>query len=421
MKPGYKQTEVGVIPEEWEVKPLGHLIKLQAGYSFRSENFSDVGIPVIRISDIQDGLVTTDGAVCHPSFKIDDDFVVKNEDFLVAMSGATTGKVGVFHGPKPAYQNQRVGRFVVRDDNRTSQLFVGQLVRSSWFGSRLSVLLEQGAQPNVSGRQIESLLFSVPSQLSEQRAIATALSDVDALLGGLDRLIAKKRDLKQAAMQQLLTGQTRLPGFQGEWEVAPLGQEIEGLDAGVSVNSSDEGLGSYEHESAVLKTSAISGGQFLPHESKSIAPNDIGRAKLNPRKDTIIISRMNTPDLVGECGYVFADFPTVFLPDRLWMTRIRNGSDVCVQWLNYLLSSKPYKTRIKSFATGTSGSMKNIAKDTLLSMLVPYPKSPEQRAIAKVLSEMDLELAALEQRREKTQALKQGMMQELLTGRTRLV
>ena len=100
VKPGYKQTEVGVIPEEWEVEPLGHLIKLRAGYSFRSENVSDIGMPIIRISDIQDGIVNTDSGVCHPPFKIGDDFVVKNGDFLVAMSGATTGKVGVFHSPK---------------------------------------------------------------------------------------------------------------------------------------------------------------------------------------------------------------------------------------------------------------------------------------------------------------------------------
>jgi type I restriction enzyme S subunit len=174
-----------------------------------------------------------------------------------------------------------------------------------------------------------------------------------------------------------------------DWEVAPLGKVVERLEAGVSVNSVDEGLRSYGHEQAILKTSAIAGGQFLPHESKKIAPRDIRRARLNPRADTIIISRMNTPDLVGECGYVISDFPNLFLPDRLWMTHCRRSSQVSVRWLNYLLTRAPYKSRIKGLATGTSGSMKNIAKDALLAMPIAYPDGDEQRAIADVLRDVD--------------------------------
>ena len=214
--------------------------------------------------------------------------------------------------------------------------------------------------------------------------------------------------------------QTEVGVIPEEWEVAPLSREIERLEAGVSVNSVDEELRSYAHEQAVLKTSAIARGQFLPNENKKIDPRDIGRAKLNPRFDTIIISRMNTPDLVGECGYVFAEFPSLFLPDRLWMTRNRNGSDVCVRWLNYLLTSKPYKTRIKGLATGTSGSMKNIAKDALLAMLIQYPDGDEQRAIAGALSDVDALLGALDRLIAKKRDLKQAAMQQLLTGQTRL-
>lgn len=214
--------------------------------------------------------------------------------------------------------------------------------------------------------------------------------------------------------------QTEMGVIPEEWDVASLGKEVDRLEAGVSVNSVDEDLRSYAHEQAVLKTSAIAGGRFLPHESKKIAPRDIGRAQLNPRFDTIIISRMNTPDLVGECGYVFADFPNLFLPDRLWMTRIRPESKVSVRWLNYLLSSRPYKTRIKELATGTSGSMKNIAKGSLLAMPITYPPPHEQCAIALALSDVDVLIASLEKLIAKKRDLKQAAMQQLLTGQTRL-
>ena len=129
---------------------------------------------------------------------------------------------------------------------------------------------------------------------------------------------------------------------------------------------------------------------------------------------------MNTPDLVGECGYVFADFPNLFLPDRLWMTRNRPGSKACVRWLNYLLSSKHYKNRIKELATGTSGSMKNIAKDSFLAISIPYPTPTEQRAIADALSDVDGLLSGLDRLIAKKRDLKQAAMQQLLTGETRL-
>lgn len=177
------------------------------------------------------------------------------------------------------------------------------------------------------GTTVESIEYAwlkkyqipLPSS-AEQRAVAAALSDVDALITSLDKLITKKRDIKQATMQQLLTGKTRLPGFGGElkpaykqtevgmipvdWEVHTLDNEVDRLEAGVSVNSVDEAFHIYAHEQAILKTSSVSNGYFLPHENKKIAPREIKRAKLNPRLDSIIISRMNTLDLVGECGYV---------------------------------------------------------------------------------------------------------------------
>ncbi len=214
--------------------------------------------------------------------------------------------------------------------------------------------------------------------------------------------------------------QTEVGVIPEEWIVAPLSQAVEQLEAGVSVNSIDEDIGSYAQEKAILKTSAIVGGQFFPHECKKIAPRDIGRAKLNPRFDTIIVSRMNTPDLVGECGYVFDDFPNLFLPDRLWMTRIHRDSNVCVRWLSYLLSSKPYKTRLKGLATGTSGSMKNIAKDALFTIPIAYPRETEQRAIADALSDVDALLDGLDRLIAKKRDLKQAAMQQLLTGQTRL-
>jgi len=198
-----------------------------------------------------------------------------------------------------------------------------------------------------------------------------------------------------------------------EWEVVSLGDIIESLDGGVSVNSEDSLVD--DESFGILKTSSVFGGQFFPNECKKIIDSEIGRAKINPKKDSIIISRMNTPNLVGECGYVSKSYPNLFLPDRLWQTTFKVDAKAIVKWLNYLLNSTDYKIKIKTTATGTSGSMKNISKGTLLGIKLPLPPLPEQQKIAAILSTVDEKIKVIEGRIAQTQELKKGLMQKLLT------
>jgi len=214
--------------------------------------------------------------------------------------------------------------------------------------------------------------------------------------------------------------QTEVGVIPDDWDTRHLSQELDGLEAGVSVNSVDEQLQSAPHNIYILKTSAVSNGSFIASEVKKVAPRDLKRVKTHARADTIILSRMNTPDLVGESGYVEHDHPTYFLPDRLWMTRFKRDSEICVKWLSYLLTSQRYKVIVKSAATGTSGTMKNISKGAFTSILLPWPQPEEQRAIAAALSDADALIAALEAMIAKKRDLKQAAMQNLLTGKTRL-
>ena len=408
VKAGYKQSEVGVIPEDWDALALGSLVKLQGGYSFRSENFCDFGIPVIRISDIQDGAVATEEATRHPSIKISSQFLIQDGDFLVAMSGATTGKVGVFRNQVPAYQNQRVGRFVVRDNTRTTREFVGHLVRSHAFGSQLKVLLEQGAQPNISGRQIESLLFPVPPNASEQRAIAEALSDVDGLLGGLDRLIAKKRDLKQAAMQQLLTGQTRLPGFHGEWARKPLRGFVRQFivpmrDKPSRLDGETPWCRIEDFEGVYLEGSKSNQGV----DAETIRTMNL---KVYPT-GTLLVSC--SADL-GRCAITACPL----VSNQTFIGLEIDGTGASNIFFYYLMTSKAQE--LNNLSSGTTISYLSREQFEAFKVFAPFDKA-EQTAIAEVLTDMDAELEALKQRREKTRGLKQAMMQELLTGKTRLV
>jgi type I restriction enzyme, S subunit len=188
------------------------------------------------------------------------------------------------------------------------------------------------------------------------------------------------------------------------------------LDAGVSVKSNEKDLDIFGHGKYILKTSCVSQGKFIPNEKKEILPSDLVRAKYNPKKDSIIISRMNTPEFVGECGYVDRDYDNLYLPDRLWITRPTVNS----RWLSYNLGHGVVFQTIKDSATGTSDSMKNISKATFLEIEISIPTNKEQEAIANALSDADAYIESLEKLIAKKRLIKKGVMQELLTGKRRL-
>lgn len=254
-----------------------------------------------------------------------------------------------------------------------------------------------GAQPKLALARIRNFLIPLPPTETEQHAIAEALSDVDALLSGLDRLIAKKRDLKQAAMQQLLTGQTRLPGFRGDWEVKRLGDTAE-IVMGQSPHSSNyntrgDGLPLIQGNADVANRKTIR-RVFTTEITKRGRAGDI---LMSVRAPVGEVSRATFDVCLGR-GVCAIRFPNDFLYHLLVLLE--------PTWAKHSKGS--------TFDSVNSNDVRGVE-------IAFSADHAEQTAIAQVLSDMDAELAVLETRREKTRQLKQGMMQELLTGRTRLV
>jgi len=248
--------------------------------------------------------------------------------------------------------------------------------------------------------------------LPEQRAISGALSDADALIGALDRLIVKKRDLKQAAMQQLLTGDQRLPGFNGEWEVKRLGG-IGAFSKGKGIRKDDvvaDGIPCirygeiYTHHNDHVKT-------FYSFITRAIAK----QSQRIKKGDLLFAGSGETAEEIGKC--------VAFLGDQ----EVYAGGDIVVfspngqnsMFLGYLMNHSTVASQ--KARMGQGDAVVHISARNLTELELRLPKRDEQTAIAAILSDMDAEIAALEARRDKTRALKQGMMQELLTGRTRLV
>lgn len=203
-----------------------------------------------------------------------------------------------------------------------------------------------------------------------------------------------------------------------EWKVKTLGNIIDKLEAGVSVNSEDRKK--TENEFGILKTSSVSYGTFMPQEHKTILAKEIERANINPKMDSIIISRMNTPALVGASAYIPKDYNDLFLPDRLWQTILKKDIDINVKWLYYILNSDKVKYKLSNIATGTSNSMKNISKPDFLNIKIPFPSLSEQKKISQIISTWDEAIDKIEDSIEDKKIIKKGLMQQLLTGNKRL-
>lgn len=423
VKPGYKQSEIGLIPDDWSIKSLADLCSFENGDRGKNYpspgSFVSSGIPFINAGHLSNGTIDLRQMdyITPERFNKLGGGKVRDGDILFCLRGSL-GKFGLIKTPITCGAIASSLVIVRPKTSSTTKEYLSSYFSSELCANMIETWAGGAAQPNLGAQDLAKFLIAIPQCKGEQKNITSALEDTNALISSLDQLIAKKRDIQQATIQQLLTGQRRLPGFSGEWKDGELRDVVRSLEAGVSVNSSDDlpepGL------PCVLKTSALSGGNFFPNEAKAIVAADRGRACTNPKRNTILISRMNTPALVGEIAYVGKDYDWLFLPDRLWMTRFMSDDCVNARWLAYLLSSRPYRRLLQDSATGTSGSMKNISKGVLLNLQISYPAIEEQTAIATILSDMDTDLGALEARRKKALQLKQGMMQELLTGRIRL-
>ena len=300
------------------------------------------------------------------------------------------------------------------DQERCDPLYLAYLSRAAP-GRRAMYALAQGAtRYNLSKKRFLALRLPLPS-LPEQRAITAVLSDVEGLIGSLKALIAKNRSIKRAAMQQLLTGRTRLPGFEGEWKGVVLGRIAETYGGLTGKSKSDFGNGAAEYVSFldVLENVVLRRQRFdRVRVSRSESQN---RVRVG---DVLFNATSETPEDLAMGSVVRVNTGDLYLNSFCFGLRIIDQERCDPLYLAYLSRAAPGRRAMYALAQGATRY--NLSKKRFLALRLPLPSLPEQRAIATVLSDMDAEIDALERRLDKTRAIKKGMMQQLLTGAIRL-
>jgi type I restriction enzyme, S subunit len=419
----YKQTDIGEIPSDWSITSLREATDAARPISYgivQTGPNIDGGVPCIRVVDIDNGRLNTTGLICT-SQAISAGYrrtLLQTGDLVMPLRG----KVGDVAEVGPELEGANLTRGVALLSIRSG--IVGSYCRQALAWSTTRRRLEQSmngsALQEIPIAALRSFQIALPREEREQRAIATALSDVDALIAGLEKLIAKKRDLKQAAMQQLLTGQTRLPGFSGEWVVKRLGDHFTILKNGVNSRAelSVEGGVAYLHYGDIHGSKSL----FLNPQNTTMPTLPLAKAKDLDRLqsgDLVFADASEDLDGVGKSVEVQGS-GALDLVSGQHTIAIRFDKAVLADGFKAYLQFFPaFSAHLYKLAAGTKVYATN--RSHIASAEIKLPDVDEQRAIASILLSMDTELSLLESRLAKTRELKQGMMQQLLTGRTRLV
>lgn len=424
LKPGYKRTEVGVIPEEWVVQRLGDLGTFKNGINKSAEDFGH-GFPFVNLMDVfgVPKISKTTGALglvnsTEAEQKV---YSLAPGDVLFVRSSVKPEGVGLTTLVPAEMPRTVFSGFLIRfrDSGSLAMEFKEHCFHDKSFRRRLIAGSTVSANTNINQDSLSDLLLAYPPDQAEQRAIATALSDVDALLTQLDRLITKKRDIKQAAMQQLLTGKTRLPGFGGAWSTRRLG-DVGTCLRGVSYQgAADLFEHDTDHSLRLLRANNVQSARIVTDDLQFVRADRASDQQRLRKNDVLICMANGSKALVGKAAlFAVADGHSYTFGAFMACFRVSHKESNPVFVFN-LFQTGRYRDYISNLLAGSS--INNLTPSSIESLEFLMPNLGEQTAIATVLSDLDAELAALEARRDKTRALKQGMMQELLTGRTRLV
>ena len=356
----------------------------------------------LRITDIDDvthEFLKSDLTTPLADLAMSADYLLKEGDLLFARTGASVGKTYLYRQFDGMVY---FAGFLIRAriSEGADPEFVYQTTLTDTYKKYVAITSQRSGQPGVNAQEYADYQLMLPSK-TEQQQIGMTLRSLDSLITLHQRKYEKLCVVKKSLLDKMfpkpgeLYPEIRFEGFTDPWEQRKLGELISELSSGKSVNSEKGVVG--PSDIGVLKTSCVSYDTFDPNECKRVVESEVGMVACPVEAVTLIVSRMNTPDRVGACGFVPDDRPNLFLPDRLWKVRLTSEANPYLVFV--LLVSDAYKARLKGMASGTSGSMHNIPKDSFRDLYIVLPKgSKEQRAIGTLFARLD-SLITLHQRK----------------------
>lgn len=364
----------------FEKVSLGTYVQVVGGFAFKSEDFSDEGIPVVRISDIRNDSVSVIEAARISNEKAGrgQAYCVEPGDILIAMSGATTGKIGIVPDDcvQPILQNQRVGRFKIVDPNKIYKKYLKHYLVSSSYQSQIWQSMVGVAQPNISSKQLEQIEVPLPS-IAEQKRIAAILDKAEELRGLRRQALRELDAIAQSTFLEMFGDPV---ANEKGWRSARIAEFVAAFETGKNIVAEDEDdiVSSYR----VLKVSAVTSLEYRPNESKAIPSDYQPPASHFVHAGDLLFSSANTTELIGATAYVFKTPQNLLLPDKIWrfVWHEEPKADPLFVW--FLFRHSAFRYEVGKRATGTSGSMKNISQEKVFSLRVGLPPLSLQQEFA---------------------------------------
>ena len=418
-------VEFGTLPIEWHIVPLGELVSA-VEYGSSAKSSKEGRVPVLRMGNLAGGkicwkdLVYTDGQTEIDKYRLHRGDVLFNRTNTIDL----VGKTSIFDSDRESIFAGYLIRVVV-DNKKLNASFLNYILNTEYARKHSQKILSIAVgQANINGQKLRTYPIPLPPTIAEQEAIAEALGDADALIESLEQLVAKKRHLKQAAMEELLTGKTRLPGFAAggtnhestligsvpsDWELSTVGTEFD-IQLGKMLD--------VEKNSGVLKpylgNRNVQWGWINTSNLSMMAMGAADLTKFRLQYGDLLVCEGGE---VGRAAVWHSPIAECYFQKAIHRLRAKKGyaSELMIAYLHKWSG----EGRLANFVTQTS--IAHLPKDKFITIPLPKPSAAEQSAIAEILSDMDAEIEALEVRLAKARLIKQGMMQELLTGRIRLV
>lgn len=410
LKAGYKQTEVGVIPDDWSTPCLGQLIhSVEYGSSAKSRPSGK--IPVLRMGNLRDGGVDWRGLVFTNNDAEIKKYLLSPGDVLFNRTNTIdlVGKTAIYKGERSAI----FAGYLIRINENKSLLdsrFLNYVLNAEFSKKySLRILSVAVGQANINGKKLKTYPVPLPPTLVEQQAIAQALGDTDVLIESLEQLLTKKRQIKQGSMRELLNGERRLPGFSGEWEEKRLFEVAEMGSGGTPLSSV---AAYYDGDIPWVSISDMTkGGKLIKSTERNLSALGLAHSAARIFPAGTVLYAMYAS--LGECSIAGV---SVCTSQAILGIRAKANMIDSEFLYHYLISLKAVVKEL-----GQQGTQSNLNKGMVQNFSLRLPSLVEQKAIVSILSEMDDELNIIEAKLQKARHLKQGVMQELLTGRIRLV
>lgn len=424
---GYKETEIGWIPNDWDVVDFGDIIDYIKGFPFKSEDYKNYGVRIIRVSDTTYDSIKNETPVfvdskksyCYNKWKLlENDLIFSTVGSKPPMYDSLVGKtILITKKYEGSLLNQNAVLIRVKDKKSYKQKLLLNHFRTKRYIEYIEKIFRGNAnQASITLKDLFEFKIPLSKYDDEQEAIANVLSDIDELIQLFEKLIAKKRAIKQGAMQELLTGKRRLPGFSEKWETKTLGcicdyQNGTSLEKYFNDNDGFKviSIGNYSPDGKFVITNT-----YIDRRLKSVVKNFI----LNKNELTMILNdKTAVGTIIGRVLLIENDDTYVF-NQRTMRLIPKNG--VLPKFLYFKLNSDAVHRKI--VAASKPGTQIYVNTNDIVGLEILIPQNiDEQSAIADVLSDIRLEIEVLEQKLNKYKMLKQGMMQVLLTGKVRLI